>query len=98
MEKQMAEFEFGVHGSEMPESGHLSVIGRCYKGPVKPGLVFTVADPPDGGDAVPVQLEVLRIEAYGHTLDELDEGVTARLFVVGPSVALPDGCVLRGTT
>ncbi|GAC1351424.1 MAG: hypothetical protein NVS3B20_05490 [Polyangiales bacterium] len=89
--------EFGIHGVEK-HNGEIVVIGRCYSGIIKRGDVFNSLR----GDAhVPksqgqmVNLTVMRMVAYQRDLDEIDEGLTAQLFLSGePSVAINDGSVL----
>jgi hypothetical protein len=73
-------FAFGIHGVEDVEP--CTVIGRCYKGPLRVGGVFTLFEE-EGGTAHVVRLEVLQIEAYQRELDEIDEGLTARLTLHG---------------
>jgi hypothetical protein len=70
--------EFGVHRADV--QGEMIVVdGRCYRGPLRRGDVFRVLRP---GDMV-VRLAVERIVAYKRELDEIDEGLTARLSLRG---------------
>jgi hypothetical protein len=70
--------EFGVHRADV--QGELILVdGRCYRGPLRRGDVFRVLRPGDRG----VCLTVERIIAYNRELDEIDEGLTARLSLRG---------------
>ena len=71
--------EFGVHGVE---GQACAVIGRCYRGPLRVGVVLRRFED-RAGRAHGVELVVDGIEAYGRRLSEIDEGITARLFLRG---------------
>ncbi len=92
----MRPVEFGVHGATDRSDGHVEVVGRCYRGWLGLATVFTERHPADGA-ADPVLLEVVRIEAYGHLLESLDEGMTARLVLAGDGSRPTVGSVLRAT-
>jgi hypothetical protein len=77
--------ELGVHGIE--RIAPCTVIGRCYKGPLRVGGTFTSFEDETGSTHL-VRLEVTRIEAYRRELDEIDEGLTARLTLRGDGAAL----------
>lgn len=85
--------EFGVHGLDrMNERG--AVIGRCHRGVIRVGDTFATAITP-GAAPVQVKLQVARIEAYERDLAEVDEGLTARLYLHGEGwAALGPGAVL----
>jgi hypothetical protein len=72
--------EFGVHGVEVVEP--CTVVGRCYKGPLKIGGTFTSFQD-EARTEHSVCLEITQIEAYNRQLDEIDEGLTARLTLSG---------------
>jgi hypothetical protein len=73
-------FAFGIHRIELSEP--CTVIGRCYEGPLRVGGAFTSFDD-EGGTAHIVRLEITHIEAYNRELDEIDEGLTARITLQG---------------
>ena len=90
--------QFGVHGVT-DEGLATAVIGRCYVGPICVGDFFDqlISEDEASGSGQPIRLRVLRIEAYGHDLPELDTGLTARLHLSGDLPAqLADGWVLSG--
>jgi hypothetical protein len=84
--------EFGVYGVE---TSPCRVVGRCHAGPLRVGHVFTCFVD-RAGVSHPVRLLVARIEAYERALDEIDEGLTARLFLHGDGSLLDDRGALRG--
>jgi hypothetical protein len=75
--------QFGIHAVE----GADSVIGRCYRGPLKLGVVFTSFED-ESGTMHSVRLKITRIEAYRRELDELDEALTARLHLRGDGLEI----------
>jgi translation elongation factor EF-Tu-like GTPase len=88
-------FAFGLHGVTVIGDA-VTVIGRCYAGVLRVGAVFTSVVAPDG-TAAPAHLAILRIEAYQRDLDQLEEGLTARLTLRGTAAAaLLAGAVLHG--
>jgi len=74
--------QFGVHGDVAISGEVMQVIGRCYTGPIRIGDVFRSAQAPSG-ERVLVALTVVAMDAYGHALDEIQEGLTARLTLRG---------------
>lgn len=78
----------------------LAVTGRCFFGPVGPGLVFDGVVPGQGGGWPAAGLVTCRLhvaEAYvlGRLADEVDQVVSARLVLSGTAPAcLADGSVL----
>ena len=95
----MTRLAFGVH-SAVPSSisGCVEVIGRCYAGPVPLRAVFSRVEPATDGADKPIRLELQSIEAYGQSLPELDEGLTAKLLLQGQRVELYEGDILWGST
>ena len=88
--------QFGVHGVT-GEGLATAVTGRCYVGPICVGDFFDhlISQDEASDPGQPIRLRVLRIEAYGQSLDELDTGLTARLYLSGDLPAqLADGWVL----
>lgn len=86
--------EFGVYSWEFQgESGHVD--GRCHLGNLAIGTMFTeFCD--KGGASYEVQLTVVEIVAYQHSLSEIDEGFTARLQLHGKGwESLRDRGILR---
>jgi len=73
---------FGVHGDATTSGEVTQVIGRCYTGPIRIGDAFRSAQSP-GGERVAVALTVVAMDSYGHALDEIQEGLTARLTLRG---------------
>ena len=73
--------QFGVHevaiGADVTR-----VTGRCYTGPLRTGDVFRGAQASSGEHAA-VALTIVAIECYGHLMDEIQEGLTARLTLRG---------------
>jgi hypothetical protein len=67
--------------------GHFVAGGRCWKGPVPLGTVFTsIGTLRSDGTWVTTsscELAVEAISSYGHAIDELDEGMTAQIVLVG---------------
>lgn len=60
------------------------------------GGVFTSFED-EGGTACLVRLEIMRIEAYKRDLDEIDEGLTARITLQGDGgYLLKEGGILHG--
>lgn len=91
----MASREFGVHGVATADGDMTEVIGRCFRGPISVGDCFTGVRSVDAQSRRPVGLRVIRIEAYGQSLPELDEGLTGRLLLQGsPDPLVLDGSVL----
>lgn len=88
-------FAFGLHDVTVIGAA-VTVIGRCYAGVLGVGAVFTSVVAADG-TAAPVDLAIVRIEAYQRDLDQIEEGLTARLTLRGPAAAaLHAGAVLHG--
>jgi hypothetical protein len=66
------------------------VAGRCYAGLVRRSSVFCRAMPPprdssapQRAEPLPVQLVVERISLYGKDVEELQEGLTAEIWMRG---------------
>lgn len=83
--------KFGVHGVELMAGGGI-VIGRCFEGPINIGDGFSAChsydafppeEPPRYQFIAHVDLEVVKIEAYGFALESLDSGMTARIVLRG---------------
>jgi hypothetical protein len=74
--------QFGVHGVERASDPTI-VIGRCYIGPLRVGDVFVRNQLPAGQELRSIRLTIAHMEAYRHSMDELDEGLTARLTLTG---------------
>ena len=70
--------EFGVYSIE----GTGSVVGRCYRGVLQAGSIFLSVTGPDGVSR-PVRLAIARIEAYQQDFEQIEEGLTARLYLHG---------------
>jgi hypothetical protein len=84
-------FEFGIHDIDRN-----TVIGRCYKGPLRVGEMFTSFED-EANTTHPVELEITCIEAYNRELEEIDAGLTARLTLRGLGAdSLSQRGVLRG--
>ena len=85
--------QFGVHGVE--DDGALTlVVGRCYRGSLRRGDLFSEVERP--GEALrSIGMTIVRMEMYNRTVDEIDEGLTAKLTLNGEGRdALGEGCVL----
>lgn len=70
----------------------LGVIGRCFFGPVGPGLVFDGVVPgEDGGwpssGLVACCLRIAEIYVFRRLADEIDQGYSARLILSGAAPA-----------
>lgn len=72
--------EFGLHAIE--RESPLTIVGRCHRGPIRIGSRFTLFAE-EGGEEHVVSLEVVRMEAYRRELDEVADGLTARLVLSG---------------
>jgi len=59
----------------------IRVCGRCWHGPISLGDVFRTAT--DNLASQPIALSVVRIELYGHDMDELGQGLTGCLTLEG---------------
>jgi hypothetical protein len=82
--------QFSVEGDvdlDAGRPGHLVAAGRCWQGPIPRGAVFTgiATRQPDGTWATvgACSLAVEQILLYGHDVDELDPGLSARLVLRG---------------
>jgi len=91
----MKVIEFGVHDF-MRNQDSVDVVGRCYKGPIAVGVHFTKAIAHGSDQVLLIDLQVVRILAYEKELDELEEGVSARLLFEGRTGDLSGGWVLQG--
>lgn len=80
-------FEFGVYKIERVDP--VVVIGRCHKGAIRVGSTFT-SFRCEVGSTHAVHLEVVEIEAYKRILQDIDEGLTARLTLRGSGWQLLD--------
>ena len=88
--------EFGVYLVRRDEEPFY-VDGRCHEGTIRVGDRFRSTRSASDGVASPADLEVVRIEAYRLTMEFIDEGQTARLFVRGIGLdRLEKGSVLTG--
>lgn len=92
--------EFGVASVELSTKKAI-VNGRCYQGPLVIGDVFNsiyrihVHKNVDGsyGPSIregvkPAFLQVIAIWAYDHSLEELGDGMTGRLELVGEDIGI----------
>jgi hypothetical protein len=82
--------QFSVEGDvglDAGRPGRLVVAGRCWQGPIHRGTIFTriATRRPDGAWTASGEcsLAVEQILLYGHDVDELDPGLSARLILVG---------------
>jgi hypothetical protein len=80
--------EFGVHDVEHIAETTI-VSGRCYKGPLSVGDTFlsVISLGPTGDrlDSQPVKLKIQEMIAYGREMDQIDEGLTAKIKLAGES-------------
>lgn len=89
--------EFGIVKFKI--SNDRAVIdGRCHYGPIPKGIIFNALytikaqltsegyGPSIRGEIIPVELKLLSIHLYGHYMEELHEGMTARLELEGTGV------------
>jgi hypothetical protein len=78
--------EFGIHRVEV-DRNQIKVAGRCFSGRIAVGQVFRKAYPMEGDGpergSMLIELTVERIMAYQHSLEEIDEGLTAELTLRG---------------
>jgi hypothetical protein len=82
---------FIVRHTVQDASGRFHVIGRCGDAPIRVGDTFSVLHVPNGvandkpsiGDARPVQLKIVGIQAYQRNLSELGGGMTASIDLEG---------------
>jgi hypothetical protein len=90
-------FEFGVPVDATPAPGPgITLAGRCYSGPIRVGDRFDQLVRKDGGVAG-IDLYVKALEAYGHELDFIWEGLSAQITLEGAGAELVRGeLVLRG--
>jgi len=64
------------------ENSCMLIQGRVHQGTIRRGLFFT--DVEDKSAGVPtIKLRVDKIVAYGHSLDDLPEGMTGELHLTG---------------
>lgn len=91
------EVEFGIAAIEKADAKCVVLVGRCYRGPIRVGDVFASAsrliaaplgESPRRSSSIETALTLVKIEAYGSSLNELDEGVTARIVLQGRGVAV----------
>ena len=102
--------EFGVDIVQQQSEDRIVVAGRCYKGPIYVGDIFTaiyqLTPTKIGIDYGPsiragdksVSLTVEAIRAYQHTLDWLDEGLTAEIELSGEGAKLLESKFVLGMT
>jgi hypothetical protein len=90
--------EFIIAGIVEGELGLTHVIGRCGDVTLRVGDVFgTLEDA--SGTIHSVNLEIARIAAYGHDLQELGFGMTGTLSLRGEGVKqISPSCILIGAT
>ena len=96
IEKSMEhnKIEFGI--SKINLEGCKAIIeGRCHYGPIVCESIFTeissmtvkmtkeIAEPATLHHLAQVEIKVAAIWAYGHQLEELSSGMTARLEIIG---------------
>jgi hypothetical protein len=93
--------EFLIHDNKI-ENGDLVVTGIVNAGTIRPGLIFSHAEPTEifrgnfGEDLKTVNLTVKRIVAYQQELDELSTGVSGQLWLDGRfATASAKGIMLR---
>lgn len=72
---------FEVDGAKLTEFCVL-VPGRVHEGTIRIGSIFTSVSELSA-DSPAIQLRVDKIAAYGHSLDELPEGMTGELQLSG---------------
>jgi len=60
----------------------MAIPGRVHQGTIRVGSVLTGVDAISAGSAT-IELRVDKIVAYGHSLDELPEGMTGELQLTG---------------
>ncbi|MFD8984431.1 hypothetical protein [Streptomyces sp. NPDC059564] len=75
----MAITELGVYSVEEADAGGGVCIVRCHGGVAYPGQVYAAGES---------RLALRQLEAYGRTVDFIDGGLTARVHLAGPMVAL----------
>lgn len=89
--------EFGIHSVERSGINEARIVGRCFRGPLRLGVRLRTAclieSAPSGAiprrvSAAVVDLEVMQIQAYGRSMQELDEGLTASIVVRGTGIEL----------
>ena len=72
--------------------GSLAVVGRCFFGPIRTGLVFDGIVPARNGvrslsDVVACCLRVAEIDVFGRLADEIDQVLSGRLVLSGNAPA-----------
>jgi hypothetical protein len=77
--------EFGVH---VVDKENRALIGRCYQGVIKVGMVFSSAEL--DGVVEPVSLRIVSIDSYRRSFQEIDVGFVARLIVDGEGLEVLD--------
>lgn len=77
--------EFIVSGIVEGVSGLTHVIGRCGDSSLRVGDVFETLEDAAGVNHA-VRVEIIKVHAYGHDLNELGSGMTGRLSLSGAGV------------
>lgn len=84
--------QFWVDRVELEGPGLLAVIGRCFFGPVRTGLLFDGVVPGREGrwrssGMIDCCLRVAEIQIYGRLTDEIGQMLSARLVLSGQAPA-----------
>lgn len=98
-------FEFGIERpARVRADSAIELIGRVYRGTLVVGATFRrlrgiqskVDAPYDVEWETEIRLTIHSLQAYGHNLTTIDEGMTCLLTVVGDSPTLGANMVLVG--
>jgi hypothetical protein len=96
--------QFWVDRAEIAP-GSLAVVGRCFFGPVRTGLVFDgIVSPRNGArsrsDVIACCLRVAEVHVFGRLADEIDQVLSGRLVLSGnapPGLGYDSLLVSRGS-
>ena len=89
----MTEFYIADNSNTVNEN-QIRIIGRVFEGSVPLNLVFRFAKDPVSLDVQETKLKVVKISAYGHSLEELFSNDTGELILEGTPVTLAKGTIL----
>lgn len=98
-------FEFGIERpARVRADSTIELIGRVCRGTLEVGATFRllrgiqkkVDSPYEVVWETEIRLSIHSLQAYGHSLTTIDEGMTCRLTVVGESPTLGANMVLVG--